>query len=206
MLVYLLRHLPTQYNRSGMYMGRSNDLPVLVETIPKYRDMLMRRCLISDISKPKIVCSSSLRCRQTANLLVELAPTTKVIINHYLDEVDYGDFESKFPQDIKKLYPVEYQQWMERPSTLRFPGGESFAEVQQRAVELVLGLMASSDENPIFLVSHVDVIKMVMCWVMDIPIDSKRMFRIDNGSVSCLETTDELYNQKKIKVRYLNGI
>src|SRR3989344_1512172 len=204
MVVYLLRHLPTKYNRNGMYMGRSNDAPILVETIPAYRDMLAK-CLAGNISNPKIVCSSSLRCKQTANLLVELTPTTNVIIDHNLDEVDYGDFEGRFPQDIKKLYPSEYQQWMEQPSTLRFPHGESFVEVQQRAVKLVLELTASSEKNPIFLVSHVDVIKMVICWVTDVSIDNKRMFRVDTGSVSCLETTDEVYNPKKIKVRYLNG-
>ncbi|MDO8728910.1 MAG: histidine phosphatase family protein [bacterium] len=206
MLVYLLRHLPTEYNRSGRYMGRSNDLPILDESVSKYRDALAKMGLIDNISRLKIICSSSLRCKQTANLLSELLSNTDVIINHDLDEVDYGDFEGKFPQDIKKLYPAEYRRWMERPSTLKFPGGESFVEVQQRAVKLVLEQIELRDGDNIFLVSHVDVIKMVICWVMDIPIDNKRMFRIDNGSVSCLETSNELYNQKKLRVRYLNGI
>ena len=205
MLIYLLRHLATEHNISGRYMGRALDVPVMSGNIKSFKEALVRSGAVKNLAHSRIYHSESLRCSETAGILADTALGTVITRDNRLNEVNYGDFEGKFPSQIKSLYPNEYKLWMEKPSTVRFPNGESFEEVQKRVVSLTLELTSKLAENKaIFLVSHVDVIKMLVCWILDIPIDKKRMFRIDNGSVSCIETTNEMYNHKKIKVRYLN--
>lgn len=207
MLIYLIRHLATEHNISGRYMGRTQDVPILRENVPAFKDRLTRLGLVEDLNHSRIYHSQSLRCVETAKILAELAPETPITEESRLNEVNYGDFEGKFPDQIRSSYPDQYKLWMEQPSSVRFPNGESFRETQERAVSLILELVSKASANETaFMVSHVDVIKMLICWILDIPIDKKRMFRIDNGSVSCIETTHEAYNAKKIKVRYLNGI
>lgn len=203
MLIYLIRHLPTAFNKSGVYMGRSNDVPILSETIFPFEKRL--KGYIGHLNGSVFVGSSpALRCIQTVTTLSQtLGISTKLHVYERLNEMNYGDFEGKSSQEIKIHYPQEYRKWMEHPSLIHFPGGESFAEVQKRGVSCLKEIISTEIEN-IFLVTHVDIIKMIVCSILDIPIDSKRMFKIDNGSISCLETTNEKYNKKKIKVRYVN--
>jgi broad specificity phosphatase PhoE len=43
-----------------------------------------------------------------------------------LCEIDFGDFEGLTCDEIAERYPVLYRQWMESPTEVQFPNGESF--------------------------------------------------------------------------------
>lgn len=202
--VYLIRHLPTVYNRSGIYMGRSNDLSIIPQTIGQFQTTISRH-----FSSPIHACiytSPAKRCMETAMAFADFLKITRNIeVDNNLQEMDHGLFEGKLPSQIKRDYTKMYQDWMEKPSQVSFPNGESFAEVMDRATSFLWRIIGKAKNDTIILFTHVDVIKMILCWVLGVPIDNKRMFCVDNGSVTCLEKTDEKYNPKKIKVRYFNG-
>ena len=211
MIIYLVRHLPTKYNRMGIYMGRSQDLPIIPESIESFL-LTIRRIKNNSIILAKnflVYSSPALRCRQMAQVISDVFfIKDKPYIFEALNETNYGLFEGKLALEIKAGWPEIYRDWMQNPSRVCFPEGESFKEVQERAVSCLLEIVKAQKEkdNVLFIVSHVDVIKMIVCWLLDIPIDQKRMFCIDNGSVTRLETTDEKNNPKKIKVRSLNWL
>ena len=207
MRIYLVRHLPTEFTRLGLFMGRSHDLPILQETIQSFAQNAARLVPESTVNRPVIYSSPAQRCRQTAVLLQRsLGNVNRSYALTELHETNYGSFEGKSPQEIKHSHPEIFRDWMERPSWVRFPEGETFVEVQHRASNCVQGLITRhrSSAVDVYLVTHVDVIKMLLCWLLDISIDHKRLFRVDTGSFTCLETTDEIHNKKKLRVRYLN--
>lgn len=209
MLIYLIRHLPTEYNQKGIYMGRSYDMPILLKGIELFTTTVAK---MRDIGKNSIIYSSpALRCRQTAKILSDaLKIRSKPQISEKFNEMNYGQFEGKSPKKIKIHYPDIYWNWMRHPSLVRFPGGETFIEVQMRAVTYLQKIInrehKQATDNFIFIVTHVDIIKMIICWILNISIDNKRLFCINNGSFTLIETTNEKYNKKKLKVRYINRI
>jgi broad specificity phosphatase PhoE len=61
-----------------------------------------------------------------------LAPEPIVVDD--LREIDFGELEGRLYDEIAQTDPELYRAWMERPTTVRFPGGESFADLQARAL------------------------------------------------------------------------
>ncbi len=45
-------------------------------------------------------------------------------------EIDFGDFEGLEYAEVERKFPEIYRQWMDAPTTVQFPGGESFAQMQ----------------------------------------------------------------------------
>jgi len=201
MLIYLVRHLPTEYNIFGVYMGRSCDLPILPAEEEPFQERV-QRLFPGRIGEGVVFLSSpAQRCWQTAEILRDvLGLTVEILVAEEFNETDYGEFEGLHPRQIKIRWPGLYRTWMNAPSQIRFPGGESFVEVQERAFGKLRRLPQEyPQEGILFVITHVDVIKMIISRILSIPIDCKRNFCIDYGSFSLLESMGEGF-----RVRYLN--
>ncbi|MEM9519768.1 MAG: MSMEG_4193 family putative phosphomutase [Actinomycetota bacterium] len=77
-----------------------------------------------------------------------------------LIECDFGDWTGKKLADLRKLDAWKTVQ--RYPSGFTFPGGESFAEMQARAVDATHQLVAAHPGETIVAVSHADIIKAVV--------------------------------------------
>ncbi len=77
-----------------------------------------------------------------------------------LIECDFGRWTGKKLADLRKL--PEWKTVQRYPSGFRFPGGESFSEMQSRAVDATHDLVAAHRGETIVAVSHADVIKAVV--------------------------------------------
>lgn len=77
-----------------------------------------------------------------------------------LVECDFGRWTGRKLAQLRKL--PEWRTVQRYPSGFRFPGGESFAEMQSRAVDEVHRLVADHPGDTIVAVSHADVIKAVV--------------------------------------------
>ena len=202
MFIYLVRHLPTKFNLSGVYMGRSFDIPIATSGVGGFRGRV--GALFSQgVGEGVLVFSSpALRCQQTAEVLKDvLGLAVETFVVEAFDETDYGEFEGLHPRQIKARWSGLYHTWMNTPSQITFPGGESFEQVQERSYQKLLELLRECPEGikTLFVITHVDVIKMLVSKVLSIPIDCKRSFCVDTGSFSLLESIGE-----EIRVRYLN--
>jgi probable phosphoglycerate mutase len=132
----------------------------------------------------KAIYSSPLeRCMETAEALarphqLDIHPLEAV------GEVRYGEWEG---QKIKKLakekawYAVQHF-----PSRFRFPDGESFVEVQQRAVAAIETLNQQHNKEMIVIVSHADVIKLVLAHYLGTHLDLFQRIGSSPASVSVL--------------------
>ncbi len=132
----------------------------------------------------KAIYSSPLeRCMETA---AALAQSHNLEINQLetVGEVRYGKWEGK---KIKKL--AKKKAWhvvQHYPSRFRFPDGESFLEVQKRAVEAIESLNEKHQKEIVVVVSHADVIKLVLAHYMGTHIDLFQRIGLSPASVSVL--------------------
>jgi probable phosphomutase (TIGR03848 family) len=139
---------------------------------------------------PKLdaVYSSPLeRCRETA------APTAKhwgmrAAINRGLLECDFGEWTGSELKALMKL--PEWRTVQRAPSTFRFPGGESFTEMQARIVGAIDAVRAAHPGGLVVCFSHADPIKAAVAHAMGTHLDLFQRIVISPCSVSAIAYTD----------------
>ncbi|MBP7227751.1 MAG: histidine phosphatase family protein, partial [Longilinea sp.] len=102
-----------------------------------------------------------------------------------LNEVDYGTWQGRSYRQLERL--TLWRQLRVAPSQVRFPGGETLMEVQERAVMAVQWAMTQvgADEG-VACFTHGDVVRLVTAWALDLPFDSFRLFQVDTASLTIL--------------------
>lgn len=88
---------------------------------------------LADIAYGAVYASPRCRARETAEPLA-VARGIDVAVDDDLREIDFGDFEGRRYEEIEAAEPELYRTWMQSPTTVRFPNGESYADVSVRAL------------------------------------------------------------------------
>ncbi len=115
------------------------------------------------------------RCAEMARLLVQGRECPLVVVDG-LREIDFGRFEGHTFDDLARDYPEVYRRWMEAPTEVEFPGGESYAALRRRVVEAVGELRVRHAGQSIAVVTHGGVIRTLLAEVQGV--DPRRMFDI----------------------------
>jgi probable phosphoglycerate mutase len=112
---------------------------------------------LAGLPKVDAVYASPLeRTRETA-APIGRARGLKVQVERGLLECDFGDWTGKQLKDLMKL--DEWRTVQRYPSGFRFPGGESFTEMQARITGAVASLVERHPGGVVVAVSHADPIK-----------------------------------------------
>jgi probable phosphomutase (TIGR03848 family) len=100
-------------------------------------------------------------------------------------EMDYGEWQGLTIKQMsrRKLFKTVQA----APSQVRIPGGESFSEVQQRAVSAVAQITAALAEKEIAVCfSHADVIKLIVAHILQMPLDAFQRLALGTASITTL--------------------
>ena len=151
MKLTLIRHGITHGNKYGLYYG-ATDLPLLEEGIAELRERKLSHIYPT---APRYYTSPLQRTQQTLHEIYGDVPFTVV---DGFREMNFGVFEMRTVEDLKQ--DEAFVAWSRRMSTDRCPGGESFVDVQRRALEAVAPILAS-DEDAVCVI-HGGVIACLM--------------------------------------------
>ncbi|MGH2933465.1 MAG: histidine phosphatase family protein [Gaiellaceae bacterium] len=116
--------------------------------------------------------SPRLRARETA------APIgSSPLVHDDLRELDFGELEGRTYDEIAASEPELYRAWMETPTRVRFPAGESFADLSRRAVPALERIQAQHEFAVV--VTHGGVIRAGLAAWLGMP--DERIFRLEIG-------------------------
>lgn len=127
------------------------------------------------------------RTRETAAPIAK-ACGVRVRRDAGLLECDFGDWTGQQLKALTKL--PEWKTVQNRPSRFRFPGGESFAEMQLRMSSAVQRLAAAHRGETVVAVSHADPIKAAVAEAAGSHLDAFQRLVISPCSVSALLIDD----------------
>ena len=127
------------------------------------------------------------RTRETAAPLAR-ALDLKAQVNRGLLECDFGEWTGKSLATLRR--GRDWRSVQHAPSTFRFPGGESFAEMQRRIWTTLETLVARHRGRTVICVSHADPIKAAVTYAQGVPLDLFQRTVISPGSVSALAFSD----------------
>ncbi len=127
------------------------------------------------------------RTRETAAAIAK-ARGLKVRIDRDLVELDIGEWTGDELKAASRR--PEWKAVQTYPSGFRFPGGESFVEMQARMVATVGRIRAAHPGQTVVAVSHADPIKAAVGHAMGAHLDMFQRFAVSPCSVSAVSYGD----------------
>jgi len=123
------------------------------------------------------------RTRETAGAVA--GKTTPVIVDGDLNEVDFGEWTGlEFDQlNLRE----DWRAFNRSRSSARIPGGEWMIDVQRRACRALTGIHRMHPDDNVAIISHADVLRVLIAQIIETPIDRIDHFAIDPASISVLQ-------------------
>jgi probable phosphoglycerate mutase len=179
-LVLLVRHGQTPTTGTTL-PGRAKGLHLA----EKGREQAQRAAdRIAALEKVAAVYASPLeRTRETAAPIAE-ARGLRVVSDRGLLECDFGDWTGEKLSKLNKL--PEWSTVQRYPSGFRFPGGESFTEMQTRICSTLDRLVARHPGETIVAVSHADPIKAALAQALGTHLDLFQRIVVSPCSISAV--------------------
>ena len=111
-----------------------------------------------------------------------------------LREIDFGEADGLTYEDVEERWPEVWERWMHAPGEVRFPGGESFADLKRRALEAVRDIVVAHPGETVVVVAHAGVIRAVLVDWLSMP--DGALFRIEqrHASVNVADVMDGTVN------------
>ena len=139
--------------------------------------------LLTGVNAAAVYCSPLERTRETA------APIAKALglkprVERGLLEADFGEWTGGRLKQLARK--PEWRQVQHAPSSFRFPGGESFAEMQFRIVGCIETLRRRHHGETIVCVSHADPIKAFLADALGVHLDLFQRIVISPCAVSAV--------------------
>lgn len=183
--VMLVRHGRTAANAAGILVGRAAGVP-LDDVGRAQAERTAQR--LGAVRLAAIVSSPLERCRETASIVLAEQPGSPPLsIEPGLTECDYGEWQGRRLSELarEKLWG----QVQTKPASVVFPGGESMAAMQARAVAAVrrqdAEVTAEHGPKAVWVaVSHGDVIKSVLADAFGMHLDHFQRISVGPASVS----------------------
>jgi len=169
--LWLLRHPEPNASVAGRCYG-SLDVALSGEGIRQAH--AVARALAGE-KLAAIYTSPLRRCSEAARILAEARGVEAKAVSE-LRELHFGECEGRSYAEIAASMPELYKKWMERPTSVRFPGGESLSEMQARVIPAARELRLRHAGESIAVVTHSGTIRIMLAEAMGLDLD--RMFRI----------------------------
>lgn len=189
--IYLVRHCETEHDLKKRCIGIT-DIPLNKSGIEHAQDL---KEYFRGKKLSQIFCSNALRSIRTAEIIAD----KKIPMIEYpsLHEINMGDWDGMYFDDIKLNYPEEYRQRGDNFSFFAPPNGESFVNCQTRALSAFQQIMNDTRGN-IAIVAHAGFNRALLCSLCGI--DLQKLFTISQpfGCVNLLSLQNHVCRVEKI--------
>jgi probable phosphoglycerate mutase len=182
-LVLLVRHGQTPTTGSTL-PGRAKGLHLAEKGQAQAEAVAARIGALSNVDA--VYASPLERTRETA-APIGRAVGQRVRVDKGLLECEFGEWTGRKLSELNKL--PEWQTVQRYPSGFRFPGGESFSEMQQRMVATLDRLGAAHRGKAVVLVSHADPIKAAVAHALGTHLDLFQRIVVSPCSVTAILQT-----------------
>ncbi len=178
----LIRHAVNDYVKTGKLAGRTPGVHLNEEGQAQAAALGARLA-----HKPlcAIYASPLERTLETAQAIVAHYPDLHIQPLADVNEVDFGAWQGGEIHKLvhRKMWPVIQG----IPSRARFPGGESVRQAQGRAVDALERLAQAHPRQLVAVVSHSDIIKLMLAHYLGMHIDLFQRIVISPASISIIE-------------------
>jgi probable phosphoglycerate mutase len=180
-LLLLIRHGENDFVKTGKMAGHTPGVHLNERGRQQAAELGET---LKEVPLAAIYSSPLERALETAEPLRQ-GRALEIQVRRELIESDIGDWQGMELKQARKF--PEWKLVQEQPSRFRFPGGESFQEMQTRLITEVEKIVKDHQpEDIVALVFHSDPIKLVVAYYLGMPLDNFQRIMIDTASVTLL--------------------
>lgn len=184
--VYLVRHGETLWNHAMRYQGHA-DIPLNEKGYAQARAVARR---LSSERIDAVYSSDLQRARATAEIIAAVHGL-QVQVDSSLREINFGAWEGLTRDEIRLRFPEIAQEWWSNPVNTRLPGGETLAEVAERAVRFLLDVARRHPGGTVVVASHGGTIRAAIGSLIRMDLNEYWRLRQDNAALNLLEIQDD---------------
>ena len=179
MKIFTVRHGQTHWNTIGKMQGHTD-----IELDETGLDQARRLGERLAGEKVDIVYASDLaRAAKTAEI-INSHHNAEFVTTAALREISFGIYEGcSYPEVSEEMNQYHSQN---RP----VPGGESISDYFNR-IHAFLDEITAKHHRNIIIVGHYGTVRGAICYFLQIPIEERGRFHIDNTAVHCFERGDD---------------
>jgi probable phosphoglycerate mutase len=174
----LVRHAVSTANEKGILAGRDNTVH-LSDKGQRQAELLADALLALKVAG--VYSSPIKRCRETMQPYLKASRLNATPLSG-VQEMDYGKWSGRRLATLSKL-PL-WSSIQRKPSSVRFPAGESFNEMAARAIEALTSVAVAG--KTVVVCSHGDVIKSLVASALGLHLDNFQKIVIDPASITKL--------------------
>jgi len=177
----LIRHAVNDFVKTGKLAGWTPGVHLNEEGQAQAR-VLGERLATAPIHH--LYSSPLERTMETAQAILAHHPKITLQQTEEIGEVRYGDWEGMAISALRGRKMWEVVQ--EYPSRAVFPNGEAMRDVQMRGVNFIEKLVTRHAGETVVVVSHADIIKMVLAHYLGMHLDNFQRINVSPASISTL--------------------
>jgi len=179
--ILLIRHAVNEFVKTGRLAGWTPGVHLSDEGQAQ-AEALGRR--LASVILHHLYASPLERTMETAQAVRQHHPHLTITPNPAIGEVRYGDWEGRSIAALqgRKMWHLV----QEYPSRAYFPNGETMRAVQTRAVDEIERLVATHPRQTIAIVSHADLIKMILAHYLGMHLDNFQRIVVAPASINTL--------------------
>jgi broad specificity phosphatase PhoE len=181
---HLVRHGEHVWRRRGLVAGRSAGVGLTAEGRAEIATVGERLAAEEIVA---LYASPLQRTRESAEILATRL-ALPVQCRDDLIELDFGEWTGLTFDEVRR--DRRWQAWRSCRSVAAIPGGESMRQVQMRTVNALADLHCMHQRGTVVVVSHGDVIRAALLFVLGMPLDLYARIEIDIASISTIEFTE----------------
>lgn len=197
--ILLVRHGQTVWNIAGKFQGQTDV--ELTDDGQRQARMLADNFPVDRVDE--IYCSDLKRAHDTAKAIGDKFGVA-VIPSADFREINFGEWESLTYKEICAKWPENMDDFWKNPAKLTIPGGESFLQVQQRAMKKINEIIAANEakggDRYIVLVAHGGINRSILSAFLGMPINNVWRISQYNTAVNSIRIDDGMIN-----VEYMNN-
>ncbi len=186
-LIYLVRHGEMQSPVGKSYIGQS-DPPLSAKGIVQAQRLAQE---LENVRPTAIWCSDLQRSWRTAEIIAE-RQSIRPQVRSDLREISLGQWEGLAFEEVRRVFPAEYEARGQDIVGYRPPGGENLADLSQRVIAAFAEVVALA-AGDVLIVGHAGVNRAILCHILGMPLQN--LFRLgqDYGCLNLVSHDESGY-------------
>lgn len=205
--IYMVRHGETEWNAAHRMQGWS-DIP-LDEKGREQAYFAAKK--FEHIPLDAIYTSPLKRAADTA-AIIRGGRDIPLTWEKGLIEINLGRWDGHRPEEMDTLYPGQYDLWRTKPGEVHIDGGETFADVQNRAYAAFRRIVQKEKGKTVLLVSHMGCLSTILFRIAGYPLNDLWKHPIgncalcevdvdDGGAMKITEWAEDDYIPERLKMK-----
>jgi broad specificity phosphatase PhoE len=181
----LIRHGATEANERRPYVLQGQGVNHSLSSAGQQQARALGEFL-SEFEIDAVYASPLKRAQETAAAVAEHHSLAVRSVER-LTEVDVGEWEGASWDDVMARWPEYYARFVGDPGRVPYLGGESYADVQNRAVPALAELLEDHDRQVVAVVAHNVVNRVVLARYLGLDLSRAKDLRQENAGVNVID-------------------